>query len=111
MPEQKNDRAFLASRLREMREYLALSQEEVSQLLQIPRSAISLIENGDRGVEAVELKRFAEIYKCSIDYLTGVSDTDKTVQLEIEHLARAASKLSAKDREELLRFAKFLAKK
>jgi transcriptional regulator with XRE-family HTH domain len=111
MPEQKNDRAFLASRLKEMREYLALSQEEVAQMLQIPRSAISLIENGERGVGAVELKRFAEIYKCSIDYLTGVSDTDKAVQHEIEHLARAASKLSPKDREELLRFAQFLAKK
>ena len=66
MSEQKNDRTFLASRLKEMREYLALSQEEVAQMLKIPRSAISLIENGERGVEAVELKQFAEVYKCSI---------------------------------------------
>jgi DNA-binding XRE family transcriptional regulator len=46
--ESKNERAALAARLKEAREYVGLSQEEVAQILQIPRSAISLIEKGER---------------------------------------------------------------
>jgi transcriptional regulator with XRE-family HTH domain len=108
MPEQKNDRALMASRLKDMREYLALSQEEVAQMLKIPRSAISLIESGERRVEALELKRFAEVYGCALEHLTGASPKSETTSREIAFLARAVEKLSTKDREELLRFAEFL---
>lgn len=107
MPDEKNDRMLLASRLKEMREYLALSQEEVAKILNVPRTAISLIESGERKVEAVELKRFAELYQCPIDHLTGPHTVDPTSR-EIAFLARAASKLTPQDREELLRFAQFL---
>lgn len=108
MPELNDDRTALAARLKEMREYLKLSQEDVAQMLKIPRSAISLIESGERRVEAVELKRFAEIYQCPLEHLTGGSaGTDKKSK-EIAYLTRAVSKLSQKDRDELLRFAEFL---
>ncbi len=111
MPEREDSRNQLASRLREMREYLSLSQEEVAQMLGLPRSAISLIENGERKVEALELKKFAEIYQCPLDYFTG--GTAKSVEStpEIAFLAKAAAKLTPKDREELLRFAQFLGDK
>ena len=111
MAEQNDDRAMLASRLKEMREYLALSQEEVAQMVGIPRSAISLIESGERKVEAVELKRFAQIYQCPLEHLTGASSKGDATDREIAFLSRAAAKLSPKDREELLRFAKFLGGK
>ena len=108
MPELNDDRIALAARLKEMREYLKLSQEDVAQMLKIPRSAISLIESGERRVEAVELKRFAEIYQCPLEHLTGGPvGTDKKSK-ELAYLARAVTKLSQKDREELLRFAEFL---
>jgi len=108
MPDQDDNRNLLAARLKEMREYLSLSQEEVAQMLQIPRSAISLIESGERRVEALELKRFAEIYKCPLDYLTGSPEEESGKSREIAFLAKAAAKLSPKDREELMRFAEFL---
>lgn len=44
MPEQNEERAALAARLKEMREYLSLSQEEVSEMLGIPRSASLLVQ-------------------------------------------------------------------
>jgi transcriptional regulator with XRE-family HTH domain len=106
MTENENDRNLLASRLKETREYLSLSQEEVAEMLQIPRSAISLIEKGERKVEALELKKFAEIYQCPLEYFTGAPE--QTASREIAFLAKAASKLTAKDREELVRFAQFL---
>ena len=111
MPERENDRNKLASRLREMREYLALSQEEVAQMLKIPRSAISLLEKGERGVDALELKKFAEIYQCPLDYFTGAPGLASETSREIAVLAKAAAKLTPKDREELLRFAQFLTAK
>jgi transcriptional regulator with XRE-family HTH domain len=111
MPEQKSERAQLASRLKEMREYLSLSQEEVAKMLQIPRSAISLIEKGDRAVDALELKKFAEFYQCSLEYFTGSPSGATETSRKIAFLAKAAAKLTPKDREELLRFAQFLSAK
>jgi transcriptional regulator with XRE-family HTH domain len=108
MAKRENDRESLASRLKEMREYLSLSQEEVAELLGIPRSAISLIESGERKVDALELKQFAEIYHCPVEYFTDTPGETKSTTREIAFLAKAASKLSDKDREELLRFAQFL---
>lgn len=108
MSELNDDRTALAARLKEMREYLKISQEEVAQMLKIPRSAISLIESGERRVEAVELKRFAEIYQCPLEHLTGGPTATEKKSMEIAYLTRAVSKLSQKDRDELMRFAEFL---
>jgi transcriptional regulator with XRE-family HTH domain len=108
MPDEVNAKSVLASRLKEMREYLSLSQEEVAQMVGIPRSAVSLIENGERNVDALELKKFAEIYQCSLEYFTGSAKESSTTTREIAYLAKAAAKLTDKDREELIRFAKFL---
>ncbi len=54
-----DDRQLLGSRLKEAREYLGLSQDEVARIVHIPRPAISLMEAGQRKVEAIELKRLA----------------------------------------------------
>lgn len=109
-PEPADDRAALAARLKEAREYVGLSQEEVADILNIPRSAVSLIEKGGRKVDALELKRLAEVYQSSVDYLTG-STLPPEMPSHVAHLARAASKLTSKDLEELTRFAQFLATK
>jgi len=111
--ESEDDRAALAARLKEAREYVGLSQEEVAQILKVPRTAISLMEKGDRKVDAIELKKLAQIYQRSVDHLTGVIEQAKPTP-EVEHLARlarTASKLTAKDLDELNRFAQFLHSK
>lgn len=102
------DRQFLATRLREAREYLELSQDEVAKALDVPRSAISMIETGQRKVDALELKKLAEIYQQPIGFFTGEDMSAPAVPEKIQHLARAAKELSERDREELLRFAQFL---
>jgi transcriptional regulator with XRE-family HTH domain len=102
------ERAKLGERLRKSREYLALSQDEVSKAVGIARAAISLIESGQRRVEALELKKFAEVYQRSVSYFTGETTDYSDLPQDVEHLARAVSTLSSKDREELVRFAEFL---
>jgi transcriptional regulator with XRE-family HTH domain len=104
------ERATLAARLKEAREYVGLSQEDVAQILKIPRSAISLIEKGERKVDALELKQLAQIYQRNIDHFTGAAPEAELPE-EIAHLARTASTLTTKDLNELKSFAQFLQSK
>jgi transcriptional regulator with XRE-family HTH domain len=107
-----DERQALAQRLREAREYLGFSQEEVAQSLNIPRSALSNIETGQRRVEAVELKRFAALYRRPLGFFTGdPADSLPPLPEDVAHLARKASNLSKQDRDELSRFADFLRTK
>jgi transcriptional regulator with XRE-family HTH domain len=104
----EEERQLLGSRLKDAREYLELSQDEVAKVLDLPRTAISMIENGQRKVDAIELKKLAEMYQRPISYFTGEEKTGSALPKNVEHLARTAAKLTDRDREELLRFAQFL---
>lgn len=111
-PEAKeDDRKAMGDRLREAREYLGFSQEEVATYLGVPRSALSLIETGTRKVDALELKKLASLYKRSVAYFTGEGGDDEEFGEDVAHLARKVRELSAEDRAELGRFADFLRSK
>ncbi|MGH8612254.1 MAG: helix-turn-helix domain-containing protein, partial [Gammaproteobacteria bacterium] len=107
-PTKEINRQLLATRLKEAREYLELSQDEVSKALDLPRSAMSLIETGQRKVDAIELKKLAEIYQRPTGYFTGEEAVPEPMPKMVQHLARAAAKLTDRDREELMRFAEYL---
>ncbi|MFO0591851.1 MAG: helix-turn-helix transcriptional regulator [Polyangiaceae bacterium] len=107
-----DDRKNLGVKLKEAREYLGFSQDEAARGIGLTRSAISLIESGQRKVDVLELKKFAELYQRSVAELTGEADKGGSVMPEtVQHLARAAAKLTETDRGELLRFAEFLSTK
>lgn len=106
-----DDRKSLGARLREGREYLHLSQDEVARVVGLPRPAISLIESGQRKVDALELKKFAELYQRPVADFTGETDVDAPLPDTIQYLARKAAKLTDNDRAELIRFAEFLSSK
>lgn len=99
-------RSAIGRRIKDARIYLGLSQEEVATGLGIPRSAVSLIETGQRGVEALELTKLSNILGRSVDYLTSGTEITRTESVSL--LARAAEGLSNADVEELQRFAVFL---
>ncbi len=103
-----DDRKLLGERLREAREYLGFSQEEVATFLGVPRSALSLIETGQRKVDALELKKLAGLYKRPVSHFTGEKAEEPSFGADVQHLARKVSELSPDDREELSRFADFL---
>jgi transcriptional regulator with XRE-family HTH domain len=102
------DRTALGVRLKEAREYRGFSQEEVAKYLNVPRSAISLIENGARRLDVLEMRKLAQLYECSIEELTGQNPIAETEPNSIKMVARAAADLSPEDRSEVLRFAQFL---
>lgn len=106
MDEMSTERALTAARLKEAREYLGLSQQEVADATDLSRSAISMIESGQRRVDAVELSALAKIYQRSVSHFMG--EDEKAVPDDVSMLARQAAQLSDKDRSELLRFSEFL---
>jgi transcriptional regulator with XRE-family HTH domain len=103
-----DDRKALGERLREAREYLGFSQDQVATFLGVSRSALSLMETGQRKVDALELKKLAELYKRPVGFFTGEDTEEVSFGADVKHLARKVSQLSPDDREELGRFADFL---
>ena len=102
------ERQSLGEKLREAREYVGFSQDEVASFLKVPRTAVTNMESGQRKVEALELKRLAELYRQPVGHFTGEDEASASLPADVAHLARQAAKLSVKDREELGRFAEFL---
>lgn len=103
-----NARQVLGERLREARNYLGLKQDEVAIVVGIPRTALSDIEAGRRRVDAIELSRFARLYKQPVSYFTGEDVGAAAFPPDVAHLARQVAALSPNDRAELGRFAEYL---
>lgn len=95
----------MASKLREAREYLGLSQQFVEERTGIPRVAISAIENGKRRVEALELERLARLYGQPV---SSFFEEDFEDDEALKALGRELVGLSRADHQEVLRFARFL---
>lgn len=104
----ENELEVVASRIREARESLGLTQEEVSGALGVPRSSVAAMEAGKRGVSALELRRLARLYRRRVEWLLGEEEVTAAATAD-GALYRATRDLSAEDRDQVLRFAQFLA--
>jgi len=58
----------IIERLKQARIDSGLSQQEVADKLNKPQSYISKIESGERRLDVVEMKKFAEVYKKPSSY-------------------------------------------
>jgi transcriptional regulator with XRE-family HTH domain len=94
--EDVDEQRRMGARLREAREYIGLLQEDVAGALSIPRASVS----------ALELRRLARLYRRSVGWLLGEEDP---AEREHDPLYRATETLSAEDKDQVLRFAEFLA--
>lgn len=101
-------RAEMAERLRQSREYVGLSQEEVASALGISRPAVTHIESGSRKVEATELSILARLYRRTLEYLLTGREPAPQGPEQLAFLARAIKGLSDRDLDEVARFAEFL---
>lgn len=61
----------MLGRLRAARLGAGLTQHEVAKRLGKPQSFVSKVEAGERRIDAIELKRFAGLYRTSISSLLG----------------------------------------
>lgn len=106
LPSDEDEQVALGARLRKSREYVGLLQEDVATALGIPRTSVHALEAGKRKVTGLELRRLARLYRRPVGWLLGEEDVDLA---DAEPLFRAAAALSDSDREQVLRFAEFLA--
>jgi len=103
-----DERAKIGARLKAAREYLGLSQQDVAEEVSgLSRSAISLIESGQRNVTASELKALAALYERPMAEFIG-SEKVPELPKEARFVARNMTKLSAQDRAEVVRFTELL---
>ena len=106
--EPDEQRVAMASRLRDAREYLGMSQDEVAAVLKLSRPAITNIESGTRKVEAIELDQLAQLYGRPVTYFLSGEQADLTSSERVAFYARTLTGLSEKDLTEVVRFAEFL---
>jgi len=59
------DAVQLGNNLRAARERRGLSQVQVAEVLNLPRTAVTNIESGNREVSTLELTRLADLYRVS----------------------------------------------
>lgn len=106
---EEQDWRELGERLRESREYLGLSQQEVADLLKISRPAVTHMESGRRKVSTLELRELARLYRRPYEWLIGDQSPETSDDELTQALYRTSRELSDRDRQQLLRFAEFLS--
>lgn len=62
------DRNEISSKLKNARIEAGLKQEDIARLMNLPISAISVIENGKRNVDVLELVKFAQYYSKPVEW-------------------------------------------
>lgn len=61
----------MLKRLKDLREEQDLTQNDLAKILKIARSNISKYENGDLDPNIEILKKYADYFVCSVDYILG----------------------------------------
>ena len=89
----------IGERLRKLRKYMGLTQEQVADILGLGRDAILRIEKGDRKIDLQELIDFSKLYSISMDELTA---EEHTINSDDIAFARGFKELSEKDKREII---------
>src|SRR3972149_10143305 len=71
-------------RIRELWEQLEISQQKLSELLNVSRPAIAQIESGERKISAEELKKLSEIFHIPLDSLLNLEKEPEIILEEAE---------------------------
>ena len=97
---------MLKETLTKLRKQKDLSQYEITRLLGIPRSTYAMYEAGYREPNYAILKKLADFFNVSVDYLLGRIDDPKgrVVELDpdIRTIARASQKMSSDQKSKMV---------
>jgi len=90
-------------RLKQFRESLNLTQEELAKKLNLTQSTIAYYESGKKMPTLENAKIIAELFNTSLDYLLGLSDNNNKLIKESNEI-----KLSPESQEDLEAYIKLL---
>ena len=96
------------ARLREVREYLGFSRDEVAAQLAVAPAELARMEADQRRIDPARLQQLAALYQHPVSCFTGAWPDRPDLPDALERSMRAAAGLSERDREELVRFATYL---
>ena len=71
---------YYTERLKELKEYHAISQREIATVLNISQQHYSMYENGKGVMSAEQIVKICKHYNVSADYLLGLTDTPKPIK-------------------------------
>lgn len=91
-------------KLKAVREFLGLTQDQVASTLNLTRNIIVNIENDKRSIKADELYNFSKLYGITMEEI--VSD-EKEIIMSDQMFARGFDSLSEKDKQEIINLIKF----
>ncbi|MFA7253712.1 MAG: type II toxin-antitoxin system antitoxin SocA domain-containing protein [Patescibacteria group bacterium] len=82
----------IGKRIRSIREQVGRSQQDVSDILEIPRVSVSQLEAGKRELTSIELAKLAEYFGVQTDYILSGQDVEQEVEKpkEVEETERIA---------------------
>ena len=96
--------------IQEARKRLGLTQQEVAEILGKPSRTYGAWERGERELNLEDAWEIARIFKCSLDYLSGLityeEEVERQRQNEILNLLKG---LSAEGQEKVAEFCKDIA--
>lgn len=96
----------LGERIKEIRESLGLTQEDLAKRLKIKTGSTIAQYEANRSKPSLEiLTKIADICGTTTDYLLGRTDENKSN--EIKFIARAYEELPEEKRQKVLRYLKF----
>ncbi len=89
------DKKSLGNKIKVLREFEGMSQEDLAQKIELSRVAISQIEQGNRNLDFLELAKIAQVFKLKTDYfliedklpnIEPIKKTDKVSKFNPEKL-------------------------
>lgn len=108
MKKPENSANTMGGRIRAAREERGLSQAQLAEALGFESAtAISLIEKGERGVNAVLLQSMGKVLHRTVNYFLGQPEKVEDVRVAL----RADKNLSDEDKDAILRFIDAAKKK
>ena len=94
-------------RIKQLREEMGYTQQELADKLKKAKSTIAMYENETRKPSLRVLKQLSNIFDCSVDYILGISEKrEKNKEPELilskNHIYEALLKIANKDNKRLL---------
>lgn len=78
---EKVDKTLVGERLKASRKSLKLTQKKISAELGVPQSNVSLYETGETAASTNFLLTYAKKFGVSVDYLLGISENERTLDI------------------------------
>lgn len=99
----------IGEKIKNLRKWLRISQQTVSDFLEIPRTAVSAIEKGTREINYTELSKLSKLFRCDPNSLFGMKITPvDPVPMNFKARLNKDTELSNHDKNEIANFTQFL---